>query len=44
MTEQRARILGWILQGIVTGSLLFAAIYKLVVMSSEARIFRYQEF
>ena len=44
MMEKRARILGWLLQGFVTGCLLFAAIYKLVLMSSNARIFRYQEF
>ena len=42
--EKRARILGYVMQGVITGSLLFAAIYKLVVMGAKARIFRYQDF
>lgn len=42
--EERARKLGVLVRGLVIGSLLFAAIYQLVMLSSEAGIFRYQNF
>lgn len=44
MSERRARFLGMLVQGLVVGALLCAAIYQIAMLSSEARIFRYQNF
>lgn len=39
-----ARWAGMLLQGLVLGALLFAALVNLLSMSEGARVFRYQNF
>jgi hypothetical protein len=39
-----ARLAGMLLQGLVLGAFLFAALVKLMSLTSGARIFRYQNF
>ena len=40
----KARLLGMLLQGLVLGLLLWAALVQLMILELDARIFRYQNF
>lgn len=42
--NDRAKWVGAIVQGLVLGALLFLALVNLLVLYSDARIFRYENF
>ena len=44
MSARWARRLGWAVQALVLGALLFLAIATLIGLSTGARVFRYQGF